>query len=393
MSETWLRVRQLLDRRFALVVALLLVVAAVGMWVTYDAYATPETTTVERTVQTGRITGTLSHGAAVTADASGTGFEPGSRVTNRTVYFDAVMPVLSGNATVGYRGRVPARVRIERSVRIRSVSSGTEDGTVVYWNRTLSSETVTTTLRSGGRERVPFRLNVSRTAAEAERVSERLGSPGDVELRVLVDMTVRRQVRTASIRRLSYNLTIEPQGAIYRVESNGRAETFTRTVTATRRVEPGPLRAFGGPLLAFVCLVDVVGLAYARRAGALGLSEHETAWLDYRDDRDEFDEWITTVQLPEDARTLPVAEAETLADLVDFAIDTDNAVMESPGERTFHVVHDGYRYVFSAPAPPASESPASAEDDEEGGSDDGESDPPSEPGELFDADPSSESED
>ena len=390
MSERWLHVRRALDRQFVLVVALLLVVAAVGLWVTYDAHVTPETTTVERTVETGRVTGTFSHGARVTADASGTGFEPGSRVESRSVYFGAVMPVLSGTFTLGYQGRAPARVRVDRSIQIRGVSSGAEDGTVVYWNRTLASETTTTTLRSGDSARVPFRLDVSRAASEATNVSERLGSPGTVELRVLVDATVTRRVEGVSTREMAFNMTVVPQGSVYRVESTRRVETFTRTVTATRRVEPGALRALGGPLVALISLADVAGLVVARRRGALGLSEREQAWLDYRGDRDDFDEWITAVRLPEEARELPVAEAASLADLVDFAIDTDNAVMKSPGERTFHVVHDGYRYTFSAPAPPESGSPTSV-DEEEGEPDDGGPDSESKP--LLDADSRPEPED
>lgn len=380
MSETWLRVRRMLDRRFALVVALLLLVAAMGGWVTYDAHVTAETTTVERTVETGRVTGAFAHGATVTAGANGTGFERGSRVENRTVYFGAVMPVLDGTFTLGYEGRAPARVRVERTVEVRSAETGTGGETVVYWNRTLSREAATTTLRSGDRAQVPFRFNVSRTASEAENVSERLQSPGQVQLLVLVDATVTRQVEDPTPRSLSYNLTVLPQGGIYRVESSPGETTFERTETLTRRVQPGALRALGGPLLALFSLADVAGLVVARRRGALGLSEREAAWLDYRDDRDNFDEWITTVRLPDEARSLPVAEAEALADLVDFAIDTDNAVMEAPGERTFHVVHDGYRYTFVAPTPPESAGAlgALASDGVEGGSDT-EPDPPGDP--------------
>lgn len=378
MNETWLRVRGALDRWFVPVVALLLVVAAMGLWVSYDAHLTTETTTVERTVETGRVTGSFNHGARVTANANGTGFEPGSRVGNRTVYFDAVMPVLSGEFTLGYEGRAPAQVRVERTVEVRSASAD-EGETIVYWNRTLSREAATTTLGSGDRAQVPFRFNVSRTASEAENVSERLQSPGQVQLLVLVDATVTRQVEGAAPRSLSYNLTILPQGGVYRVESARQVETFERTVTATRRVAPGALRALGGPLLALFSLADVAGLVVARRRGALGLSEREEAWLDYRDDRDDFDEWITTVRLPEEARDLPVAEAESLADLVDFAIDTDNAVMASPGERTFYVVHDGYRYTFAAPTPPESAGALGAlASDGSSGADDA-TEPPTEP--------------
>jgi hypothetical protein len=62
---------------------------------------------------------------------------------------------------------------------------------------------------------------------------------------------------------------------------------------------------------------------------------------------------------------------------VDFAIDTDNAVIERPDGEEFSVVHDGYRYVYRPPSLPTSEleSVERADDDEET-SDDRQSDEP-----------------
>jgi hypothetical protein len=61
--------------------------------------------------------------------------------------------------------------------------------------------------------------------------------------------------------------------------------------------------------------------------------------------------------LPDEARDLPVAEVETLTDLVDVAIDSDNPVLESPGGDAYHVVHDGYRYTFETPPEPEYDDP------------------------------------
>lgn len=353
MKETGLRVREALDRWFTPVVALLVLVAAAGLWVGYGAHGTTETTTVERTVETGQVTGSFAHGANIMGETNATGFESGARVENRTVYLGAIMPVLDGAFALGYEGETPAEVRVARTVEVRSVSTETGGEPIVYWDRTLSGETTTTTLESGDRTRVPFRVDVTETASDAENVSERLRSPGGVELRVVVDVALSRADR--STRDLSYNLTVDlgGGGGVYRVESSDGTTTFERTETVTRQVEPGALQAVGGPALGLVGLAGVAGLAVARRRGEIALSERERAWLDYRDDRDDFDEWITTVRLPEESWSLPVAEAATLADLVDFAIDTDNAVTESPDERVFNVVHDGYRYTYTAPAPPA----------------------------------------
>lgn len=71
------------------------------------------------------------------------------------------------------------------------------------------------------------------------------------------------------------------------------------------------------------------GLAYARREVDLALAPTEREYLSYRDDRAEFAEWITAIRLPESVHERPEAEASTLRDLVDFAIDNDTGVVEA----------------------------------------------------------------
>jgi hypothetical protein len=100
-------------------------------------------------------------------------------------------------------------------------------------------------------------------------------------------------------------------------------------------------------------LAGVAGLGAlvaARRRDELALSETERAVLDYQSDRAEFDEWITQIRLPDAAFEKPEAEAATLRDLVDFAIDTDAGVVESPDEAAYYVVGDEYLYVYRPPS-------------------------------------------
>jgi hypothetical protein len=351
MLGDWLRARAALDDWFAVAVAVLVVLAGVGAWAAYGAYVAPGTTAEERTVDEWRVAGAFDHRATVTPPANGTAFEPGSTVENRSLYLTTVMPELEGSFTLGYRGEGPATVRLDERVRVRSVaaSSGGEEQTV-YWQRSRTLESGSATLRPGGRLRIPFALNVSRTAVDAGAVNERLRSPGQIQVDVVVDVVVDRQNGPAQS--LTFTLPIRAEGDIYRVESGGRQETFSRSETVAVPNDTGPLRSLGGPLLAAVATVGAVGLATARRRGIVALSARERAWLDYRDDRDEFDEWITTIRLPPEARELPVAEAVSLADLVDFAIDAESAVLESPDSRRYHVVHDGYRYTYEAPPEP-----------------------------------------
>jgi hypothetical protein len=350
MGENGLRGRALLDRWFPVVVAAALVLAGVGVWVTHGAHVAPGTTTEQRTVEEWAVSGSFDHRATVRPPADGRAFEPGTTVTNRTIYFQRVMPVLSGAFVLGYEGTTPAEVEVERQVRVRSV--GGDEGETVYWSRTLATESRTATLDPTGTVRVPFSLDVAETTLDARNVSERLRAPGRVQIDVVVDATVERRGEGATVRDLSFTLPVRPEGSVYRVEADPREETFERTETVTVAAEPGPLRSLGGPAAGVAGLAALGGLLLARSRGLVALSEAERAWLDYRDDRADFEEWITTIRLPPEARDLPVAEAATLADLVDFAIDVDSAVLESPDEERYHVVHDGYRYTFDAPPVP-----------------------------------------
>jgi len=360
MADDWLRARAALDGWFPVVAAALVVLAGVGAWAAYGAYVAPGTTVEERTVDEWRVSGGFDHRSTVTSPADGTAFERGSTVENRSVYFTSVMPELEGSFTLGYVGEGPATVRLDERVRVRSVEgSGDGEEPTVYWQRSRALESGSATIGSGGRLRVPFALNVTRTAADAEAVNDRLRSPGQVQIDVVVDVVVDRQ--SGPEQRLTFTLPIQPGGGLYRVESGAREETFSRTETVTVQEEPGAFGTVGGPLLAVGGVAGLAGLVVARRRGVVALSPAERTWLDYKDDRDEFDEWIATIRLPAEARDLPVAEAETLADLVDFAIDTDSAVLESPGGRRYHVVHDGYRYTFEAPPAPGPRSGSGGE--------------------------------
>jgi hypothetical protein len=355
MKEGGLRARAFLGRWFEVVVVVSLVVAAVGGWLTFGAYAAPGTHEERRTVDEWTVEGSFTHEATVTDAANDTVFEPGTVVRNRSVYFQRVMPVLEGQFALAVRDAgAPVDVRIRRQLVVRSVETAASDeDPVVYWreNRTLGA--TETTVRSGGRTTVPFSVDVSRTVAEARNVSERLGSPGHIQTRVAVTVAATPQTTDAETRRLTFSLPIDASRSLYRVEAASTSETFSSTEVVTVANDPSPLKTVGGPAALGVGLLGAFALVAARLRDTIGVSEAERAWLAYRDDRADFDEWITTVRLPDDAASRPVARADTLADLVDVAIDTDNPVLQSPDGGVYYVLHDGYRYTFDAPPNPS----------------------------------------
>jgi len=350
-----LRIRAFLDRQFALAVLVLVVLAGVGGVLTYDAYAQPNTTVQTNEVTVWEADGSFTHGATVVDNETKTAgaFEPGATVQNRSVYFQSIMPVLNGTFRYGYAadsGELDATVR-SRLV-VRSVGSGRERP-IEYWRQTRSLGREEVTLAPGERVRVPFSVNVTEAAATADQVRERVGDPGQTRASVNVTVALTGTAGGREIdRTLQYALPVRIEGGVYRVDEAASTRAFTQPERVTVTESPGPLSAYGAPGLLALSLSGLVALAAARRGSRLTLTDTERAWVAYRDDRADFDDWISTVRLPAEAESLPVGEAGTLADLVNVAIDTDNAVLESPDGDTYHVVHDDFRYTFTAPSAP-----------------------------------------
>mgnify|MGYP003851892845 CR=1 FL=1 len=369
-----MRFRSVVDRWFVSVVVGCLLIAAVGAVAAHGAYVDPGTEQQQRTVDEWRASGSFSHGATVVGPVEGTPFEAGATVRNRSVYFQRVMPVLSGNFTFRTPGAdAPVNLTVDRRLVVESASGGgLDEEPTVYWRDERRLGANRTTKPADEPAVVPFAVNVTRTLAEARNVSERLDSPGDAAARIEVTVEATRRVDDAVTRRLSYSLPVTGDGGVYRVGDGADSESFADRVTVTVPSEPGAGQRLGGPLLLVAGLVGASTVAGARYRGRLALSTSEREWLAYRDDRADYDEWITTVAPPAEALTLPTARAETLADLVDFAIDTDSGVMEEPAGDAYHVVHDGYRYTFDAPPEPTTaEDPlaaAGADDESEGDS-------------------------
>jgi hypothetical protein len=157
-------------------------------------------------------------------------------------------------------------------------------------------------------------------------------------------------------------MTVTHGGDTYSVSEPGvQSDTTERTEPETVDREYGALRSFGGPLLLLVGLAGAGGVTYARREYDLALTEAERAYLSYRDDRSEFAEWITTFRLPASVHERPTAEAGSLRDLVDFAIDNDTGVVEDPETGAFHAVAGEFVYTYRPPAPATGDGPADGE--------------------------------
>jgi len=353
-DETRLRLRAILDAQFAVILAVCLIAAAVGGGLVYTTHVDPGTETREQTVSSFTVETEYNHSAEVTE--SNSVFPAGTVLDGRSTYFTRVAPVLDVDVETTYSAASASDVDVQFDsvLVIRNVGEG---GAPVYWSerRRLASETVSD-VEPGETATVAFAFNSSEADATAAAIEEELGaSPGETEMFVLTDVALEGAVNGEPT---SYARTIEMGvdhgGDTYTVSDPGlQSDTPERTESVTVERRYGPLRSIGGPLLLLVGLLGSGGLTYVRRERELALTPAERDYLSYSDDRAEFAEWITTFRLPASVHERQEARAESLRDLVDFAIDNDTGVVEDPETGAYHAVDGDFVYTYRPPSPPA----------------------------------------
>jgi len=350
-DETRLRLRAVLHAQFAVILAVCLLVAAVGGGLAYTAHVDPGTETETRTVSSLTVESEYVHSAEVTEPNSV--FSTGTVLDDRNTYFTRIAPVLDVDAETTYQAASASdvEVQLESVLVIRNVG---EDDTV-YWSEreTLATETVSD-VAPGETAAASFALNSSAVDATAGSIEEELGaSPGETETFITTDVALDGTINGEPT---SYSRTIEMDlthnGNTYTAADPGvLSDSPDRTEEVTVEQSYGPLWAIGGPLLLLVGLIGAGGLGYARREGDLALIAAEREYLAYRDDRSEFAEWITQIRLPASVHEREEATASSLRDLVDFAIDNDTGVVEDPQTGAFHAVTPDLVYTYHPPSP------------------------------------------
>lgn len=343
-----LRLRAVASSWFPVLVVALLAAVAVGGWATYTAHAAPGTSDHQVEQRHWTVTGEFEHSADVTRENPV--FDVGETLTNRSTYFTAASPVLDGQFAATYAGGAadPASMTLDATLVVRSADENT-----VYWTeRTPLEEATVAAVDPGASANVSFSVNASRLANRTSAIEEDLGqTPGDTEAFVAVTVAANGTVdgRPAALS-FTHRLPVSVDGDTYTVgPTDPTRESMTTTATVGVQREYGPLRSLGGPLALVAGGGGLAALAVARRRDALALSDAERRYLAFRRDRDEFDEWVVTARLPAVVRDRPRADADTLGDLVDFAIDTDSGVVEDPDTGTFYAVGEQLLVAYEPP--------------------------------------------
>jgi len=350
-GERNLRLLAVLDRWFVPLVVLVLAIGTIGGFATYTAYEDPGERTVENVVSTIEFVGEYEHGATV-IDQNPV-FPLNTELRGRSAYPARVAPILNGSYQLSYRASSSSDVSVELETKILL---RTVDEETVYWTYTIASDSVTASnVRPGESVELPFSVNVSAATQQRELIEQAIGTfPGETETLIRTDARLDGEIEGESESHTRRNtLLIEHGDNVYSVSANGTGtERIERTEEDTVERQRGAFMSVGGPLALAVALLGLVGLGATRWREVIPLSEAEREWLDYRDDRSEFDEWITRIELPESVFDRPSGEAETLADLVDFGIDADTPVVESPSSGDYYVVAEDSVYVFNPPSRP-----------------------------------------
>lgn len=352
MVQWKVTIRSIIDSNLAIIVGFLILIAFVGGYLTYSVHAMPNTTTEERPESSWRTAAWFNHSATVTNGSIL--YQNGTVLSNRSVYLSQLSPRMNGVYTFTYRSTQSGQ--INGTIDLRYLLRGVEehrDQKIVVWqqNRSLAS-TSTGTLHPGDRLTIPFSLDMNSTINKTERVNRLLENPpGQPEVLVRAKTSLEGTVNGQSVdidRIHAFPIAIERNS--YRPARPGLFTSEhepTQLVTIERN--QGLVERMSGPVLLVFGLLGLTASGVARRLNWIELSEMEKERLTYESDRNDFEEWISPMELPDEALDRPTVQATSLSSLVDFAIDTDNRVIETLDGEAYHVLHDGYRYTYSPP--------------------------------------------
>jgi len=354
-------VRQRLADNLTLAVAVLLVLAAVGGWVTYAAHVDPPTENVERTVGTVETNGTFEHAAVVRSENP---VHPvGTTLADRRHYFYSVAPVLNGTFVHDYAvdGEI---VTVETTLTLALRSADAEGE---YWQVSeLLADRQVDDADPRGAVTVPFEVNVSDATSRAAEIDDGLGgSPGDPQLAIVAETVVTATVDGERMTTTStHELPVRPEGSTYAVgpvDGETGSEQVTRSVAEQR--EYGPIASFGGVLLLLGSLALLGLIVGLHLTGSLRPSEQVRAAVETARHRRALDEWITPGRVGDATRSRPTVTVTSLSGLVDVAIDCDRRVIEDEDRGAYYVVDGEVVYTFVPDGGPGEPLAPATEDD------------------------------
>lgn len=358
-----IRAKQLLSGWLIAIVIVLVLTSSAGAAAAYHTHTNPPIEREEVVVAAWSEETTLGHQARVTEP--NLVFEQDQTLLDRPVYFSRVSPILEGRHDYSYAASDDGDLTVETAVRVRLRSVDPEGN--VYWQRSdpidhsrveglAPGETATTTTE----------LNVSDVVEELEQTEASLGATlGTTEIRIVFDTSVSGTVNGEEVRtRHVDSILVEPSSGSFSVQADeGVQELYERTETVDSEGTHGPLLRYGSFGVLFTSIAGMIGLLGLNRTGRLTPTEDDLNTIDISE-RDEAEDWISTVSVPSEALETIAIPVDSLGDLVDIAIDTNERVLEDDDRKGFYVLDDTVHYVYlpvertdTTDVDPSSESP------------------------------------
>lgn len=358
-----IRAKQLVSSWLIAIVIVLVLTSSVAAAAAYHTHTNPPIEREEVIVAAWSEETTLSHQARVTEP--NLVFEQDQTLLNRPVYFSRVSPILEGQQDYSYAASDDGNLTVETVVRVRLRSVSPEGN--VYWQRSDAIDRSRVEgLAPGEIATTTTALNVTDVVNTLEQIEASLGATlGATEIRVVFDTSVSGTVNGENVQtQHADSILVEPSSGSFTVQADeGVQERYERTETVESKATHGPLLRYGLFGVLFVSLASMTGLVGLNRTGRLTPSKDDLSIIG-TSERDEAQDWISTVSVPDEALETIVIPVDSLSDLVDIAIDTNERVLKDDDRKAFYVLDNTIHYVYlpvertdTTDADPSSESP------------------------------------
>jgi len=344
-----IRLKERFNRWFPAIIIGLAILAVLGGLLAYGTHINPATETEEEVVSSWEEHSELSHFAEVTEPNAV--FEQNETLNNQQTYFTELSPELHGEYEYYYTASDDGAVDVELTAEL--VLQSLDDDDQPYWEQRepLEQEHITD-VEPGESVLIPVSLDVAEVESELEQIEEDLGaSVGTTKVAVQFDTQTTGTVNGDSVRTSHQDeLVVDPDSATFGVEANADiAEPHETTVMSESQAEYGLLRSLGSVLLFAGSLVGLGAAVLVKSRDEFTPTETERTILTSQAQRTEYDEWISVGSIPDSALQGEGIHVESLEDLVDVAIDTNNRVIEDANREQFVVVADEWYYTEAGP--------------------------------------------
>lgn len=321
------RVRLALAERGRQIAVALAILGAVMFVLAIWTVATPATETNQERTDVETIETEVTHSAIVTSSRSP--WEQGTVLADHPAYLLNASPVLD----VGIETNAPSGATVFHDARLQL--QVVRDGEVV-WERTesLAVEEVSAT---NGTATSTAEIDVEEIRAERQVLQSEFAGVGTVQTRIVVDAQYDTEQYEGS---LSATGPLTVTSRAYWIDGTpSDSDTKSQTVT----VEHTAPTDWGTVLLLVLLGLTAVGGA---AAAATYRVEADIDWLRQELHRQRYDDWISDGDLPMGVGTEYVS-LDSLKDVVDVAIDTNQRVVYDDRRNVFAVISGEVVYYYS----------------------------------------------